>query len=289
MFEVEEKTRVDAIDRTLYDFKDKVDPEMIVDSGLTEEVIRQISKEKDDPAWMTEFRLESLKIYNSLGVPDWGPPIDGLNMDNIITYVRPKGGMSAKWEDVPSDIKNTFEKLGIPQSERLSLAGVGAQYDSEIVYHNVRKEVEEQGVVYTDIESSLKGDMSEIKIESAEDVIRMFDKSYSSIETLIHYVYSERDVFMLILKSSGGSSYENFINDLISEECKNTEIFLESCRKYMTRPENISERIIKVGSSIVIDTMFEAFLSGVSEEDNIRETKVASDFCIAGYKEMLGL
>ncbi len=132
-------------------------------------------------------------------------------------------------------------------------------------------------------------DMSEIKIESAEDVIRMFDKSYSSIETLIHYVYSERDVFMLILKSSGGSSYENFINDLISEECKNTEIFLESCRKYMTRPENISERIIKVGSSIVIDTMFEAFLSGVSEEDNIRETKVASDFCIAGYKEMLGL
>jgi len=162
MFEVEEKTRVDAIDRTLYDFKDKLDPALIVDSGLTEDVVRQISKEKNDPEWMTEFRLKSLKTYNELDIPNWGPPIDGLDMDNIVTYVRPKGEMSAKWEEVPEDIKNTFEKLGIPQSERLSLAGVGAQYDSEIVYHNVRKEVAAQGVVYTDIESALKGDMADM-------------------------------------------------------------------------------------------------------------------------------
>lgn len=162
MFEVEEKTRVDAIDRTLYDFKDKLDPALIVDSGLTEEVVRQISKEKNDPEWMTKFRLNALKTYNALDIPNWGPPIDGLDMDNIVTYVRPKGEMSAKWEEVPEDIKNTFEKLGIPQSERLSLAGVGAQYDSEIVYHNVRKEVAAQGVIYTDIESALKGDMADM-------------------------------------------------------------------------------------------------------------------------------
>ena len=162
MFEVEEKTRVDAIDRSLYDFKDKLDPALIVDSGLTEDVVRQISKEKNDPEWMAEFRLNSLKTYNELDIPNWGPPIDGLDMDNIVTYVRPKGEMSAKWEEVPEDIKNTFEKLGIPQSERLSLAGVGAQYDSEIVYHNVRKEVAAQGVVYTDIESALKGDMADL-------------------------------------------------------------------------------------------------------------------------------
>ena len=162
MFEVEEKTRVEAIDRSLYDFKDKLDPALIVDSGLTEDVVRQISKEKNDPEWMTEFRLKSLRTYNELGIPNWGPPIDGLDMDNIVTYVRPKGEMSAKWEEVPEDIKNTFEKLGIPQSERLSLAGVGAQYDSEIVYHNVRKEVAAQGVIYTDIESALKGDMADM-------------------------------------------------------------------------------------------------------------------------------
>ena len=98
---------------------------------------------------MQNFRLESLQIYNEMKVPDWGPSIEGLNMDDIVTYVRPNTKMSAKWSDVPEDIKDTFEKLGIPQAERKSLAGVGAQYDSELVYHNVREEVAAQGVVYT--------------------------------------------------------------------------------------------------------------------------------------------
>ena len=132
-------------------------------------------------------------------------------------------------------------------------------------------------------------EMSDINIQSVDDIIRMFDMSYSSIETLIHYVYSERDVCTLILKSSDGTSYEHFISDLINEECKNTMIFLESAKKFMKRPENISERIIRMGASMVINSMLDAFLEGVSEEDNIRETKIASDFCIAGYKELLGL
>ena len=132
-------------------------------------------------------------------------------------------------------------------------------------------------------------EMSDINIQSVDDIIRMFDMSYSSIETLIHYVYSERDVFTLILKSGDGTSYEHFISDLINEECKNTMIFLESAKKFMKRPENISERIIRMGASMVINSMLDAFLEGVSEEDNIRETKIASDFCIAGYKELLGL
>jgi len=132
-------------------------------------------------------------------------------------------------------------------------------------------------------------EMSEINIQSVDDIIRMFDMSYSSIETLIHYVYSERDVFTLILKSSDGTSYEHFIDDLINKECKNTMIFLESAKKFMKRPENISERIIRMGASMVINSMLDAFLESVSEKDNIRETKIASDFCIAGYKELLGL
>ena len=96
-------------------------------------------------------------IYNEMKVPDWGPSIEGLDMNNIVTYVRPNTHMSAKWSDVPEDIKDTFEKLGIPQAERKSLAGVGAQYDSELVYHNVKAEVAAQGVVYTDMESALTG------------------------------------------------------------------------------------------------------------------------------------
>ena len=152
---MKEKTQVADIDRSLYDFRYEEDESSFLDSGITPDIIREISAEKGDPAWMTEFRLRSLEIYNSSEMPQWGPDISGLDMDRIVTYIRPKKGMQSDWNDVPDDIKETFEKLGIPQAERESLAGVGAQYDSELVYHNVRREVAESGVVYTDLESAM--------------------------------------------------------------------------------------------------------------------------------------
>lgn len=159
---MKEKTYVDDIDRSIYDIKDKENDAYKVKAGLTPEIVEKISKEKNDPAWMQQFRLEALQIYNSLKVPNWGPDIDDLDMDNIVTYVRPKSKMSAKWSEVPKDIKDTFERLGIPQAEQKSLAGVGAQYDSELVYHNVRAEVAAQGVVYTDLESAMHGEYGEM-------------------------------------------------------------------------------------------------------------------------------
>ena len=159
---MKEKTYVDDIDRSVYDIKDKENDVYKVKAGLTPEIVEKISKEKNDPAWMQQFRLQSLQIYNSLQVPNWGPDIGDLDMDNIVTYVRPKSKMSAKWSEVPKDIKDTFERLGIPQAEQKSLAGVGAQYDSELVYHNVRAEVAAQGVVYTDLESAMHGEYAEM-------------------------------------------------------------------------------------------------------------------------------
>ena len=111
---------------------------------------------------MQQFRLQSLQIYNEMSVPNWGPSIEGLDMDHIATYVRPKTDMKNDWKDVPQDIKDTFDRLGIPKAERKSLAGVGAQYDSELVYHNVKEEVAAQGVVYTDMESALKGEYADM-------------------------------------------------------------------------------------------------------------------------------
>jgi len=159
---MKEKTYVDDIDRSVYDIKDKENDAYKVKAGLTPEIVEKISKEKNDPAWMQQFRLQSLQIYNSLQVPNWGPDIEDLDMDNIVTYVRPKSKMSAKWSEVPKDIKDTFERLGIPQAEQKSLAGVGAQYDSELVYHNVRAEVAAQGVVYTDLENAMHGEYAEM-------------------------------------------------------------------------------------------------------------------------------
>ncbi len=160
---MKEKTIVEDIDRSLYDFRFEQKDAYRVHEGLTADIVRQISQEKNDPQWMTDFRLKSLETYNQMEVPQWGPSIEGLNMDNIVTYVRPKDNKMVKdWDEVPTDIKDTFERLGIPQAERKSLAGVGAQFDSELVYHNVRDEVAAQGVVYTDLESALHGEYADM-------------------------------------------------------------------------------------------------------------------------------
>ena len=155
---MDEKTNIQDINREFYDFRYEETEENTfrLESGLTPEIVKKISEEKGDPEWMREFRLKSLETYNYLRVPKWGPSIEGLHIENIATYVRPKTQMSGKWEDVPDDIKETFEKLGIPEAERKSLAGVGAQYDSELVYHNVQDEVAKQGVVYLGFEEALK-------------------------------------------------------------------------------------------------------------------------------------
>lgn len=155
-----EKTQIADIDRSLYDFRyEESDNDFYkIRAGLDESIVEKISDEKKDPEWMREWRLKCLKLYNQIKEPDWGPDIRDLDIQKIVTYVKPKTEMAAKWADVPDDIKNTFEKLGIPEAERQSLAGVGAQYDSELVYHNVKDEVAQQGVVYTDFESALKSE-----------------------------------------------------------------------------------------------------------------------------------
>ena len=157
-----DKTFVDDIDREMYDFRFEEKDVYRVDEGLTPDIVNKISEEKNDPEWMHEFRLKSLEIYNKKEIPNWGPAIDGLNMDNIVTYVRPNTKMHAEWDEVPDDIKETFERLGIPKAERESLAGVGAQYDSELVYHNVKEEVAAQGVIYTDLESAMHGEYADM-------------------------------------------------------------------------------------------------------------------------------
>ena len=178
---MKERTYVDDVDRSVYDIKDEENDAYRIKSGLDASIVEKISKEKNDPVWMQNFRLQSLQIYNELKVPNWGPPIDGLNMNNIATYVRPNTRMTAKWSEVPEDIKNTFERLGIPQAERKSLAGVGAQYDSELVYHNVREEVAAQGVVYTDMESALKGEYADMVKKYFMKLIRPNDHKFAAL------------------------------------------------------------------------------------------------------------
>lgn len=176
-----DKTYVADIERSIYDIKDDEKDAYKVNEGLTPDIVQKISEEKHDPQWMQLFRLQALQIYNEMQVPDWGPSIAGLDMEHIVTYVRPNTKMSAKWSEVPKDIKDTFERLGIPQAERKSLAGVGAQYDSELVYHNVRSEVAELGVVYTDMESALKGPYADMVRKHFMKLVTPHDHKFAAL------------------------------------------------------------------------------------------------------------
>ena len=152
----QKRSQVADVDRSLYDFTYSEEGYERYDDGLTPEIVRAISAKKDEPEWMLNMRLAALDTYHAKEMaPNWGPSIAGLDMDHISTYVSPRTNQAKNWDDVPDDIKNTFERLGIPEAERESLAGVGAQYDSEIVYHNMREDVAKQGVVYTTVEDAL--------------------------------------------------------------------------------------------------------------------------------------
>lgn len=125
--------------------------------GLTEALVREISRQKGEPQWMLDKRLEGLRLFNELPMPTWGPSLEALDLEKIHFFMRPDAKKNAQaWEDVPEDIKQTFDKLGIPEAERKALAGVGAQYDSDVIYHSLKKEWEDQGVVFLDCDEAVQ-------------------------------------------------------------------------------------------------------------------------------------
>ncbi|MBA2753186.1 MAG: Fe-S cluster assembly protein SufB, partial [Chloroflexia bacterium] len=123
--------------------------------GLTREVVEGISKMKNEPDWMLQFRLKAYEHYLKRPMPDWGGELDGIDFDNIFYYIRPAEKQGKTWDEVPAYIKDTFEKLGIPEAERKFLAGVGAQYESEVIYHSLREDLTAQGVVFLDMDSAV--------------------------------------------------------------------------------------------------------------------------------------
>ncbi|GGJ18676.1 Fe-S cluster assembly protein SufB [Deinococcus roseus] len=152
--------------------------------GLSREVVEMISRTKNEPEWMLEFRLKALDIYYSKPMPTWGADLSGLDLDEIYYYIKPEGVNARSWDDVPDDVKQTFERLGIPEAERAALAGVGAQYESEMVYHNLKEEWEKLGVLFLSIEDGLK-EHPEMFREYFATVIPPEDNKFAALNSAV--------------------------------------------------------------------------------------------------------
>ncbi|MFG2298208.1 Fe-S cluster assembly protein SufB [Streptomyces sp. NPDC048603] len=153
--------------------------------GLNEDVVRDISAKKNEPEWMLKLRLKGLKLFDKKPMPTWGSDLSGIDFDNIKYFVRSTEKQAASWEELPEDIKNTYDKLGIPEAEKQRLvAGVAAQYESEVVYHQIREDLEEQGVIFVDTDTALK-EHEELFKEYFGTVIPVGDNKFASLNTAV--------------------------------------------------------------------------------------------------------
>lgn len=167
-----------------YGFSDERENVYQTNRGLSEDIVREISKQKNEPEWMLDLRLKAYHKFCEMPMPSWGPNLSNLDFDNTIYYVKATDKVEKSWDDVPEDVKQTFEKLGIPEAEAKYLSGVSTQYDSEVVYENMLKEVEEKGIIFMDTDSALKK-YPELFKEYFAKLVPMSDNKFAALNTAV--------------------------------------------------------------------------------------------------------
>ncbi|GAA1117200.1 Fe-S cluster assembly protein SufB [Arthrobacter flavus] len=182
---LERNPELEGIGNYAFGWSDKNDAGANAKRGLSEEVVRDISAKKDEPEWMLDLRLKGLKYFDRKPMPAWGADLSGIDFDNIKYFVRSTEKQAGSWEELPEDIKNTYEKLGIPEAERNRLvSGVAAQYESEVVYHQINEELERQGVIFMDTDTALK-EHPEFFEEYFGSIIPVGDNKFASLNTAV--------------------------------------------------------------------------------------------------------
>ncbi len=173
-----------GIDEYKYNFIDDAKPVFRTRKGLDADIVRQISAKKEEPAWMLEFRLKALKHFEARPMPTWGGDLSKLDLNEIYFYSKPAGAESKNWDTVPDDIKRTFERLGIPEAEQKFLSGVGAQYESEMVYHNIQQHLADKGVIFKSIEHGLR-DHPDLFREYFGKIIPIEDNKFAALNSAV--------------------------------------------------------------------------------------------------------
>jgi Fe-S cluster assembly protein SufB len=174
-----------TVTRDVYDARDDAKTKYVAPRGLSEAVVREISRQKGEPAWMLEKRLKGLELFLKTPMPSWGPSLAKLDLDEIVYFARPDAKESKTWEEVPDEIRRTFEKLGIPEAERNALSGVGAQYDSDVVYHNLKKEWEDQGVVFENMDVAVREHPDLVRKHFMTDCIPVHDHKFIMLHAAV--------------------------------------------------------------------------------------------------------
>src|SRR6516225_4857898 len=221
--------------------------------GLTREIVCQISEMKNEPEWMRDFRLKALEVFYQKPMPTWGGDLSALNYDDIHYYMKAADRQGKTWDDVPAEIKNTFDKLGIPEAERKFLAGVGAQYESEVVYHSLREDLQKKGVIFVDTDTALR-EHPDLLREYFGTIIPLYDNKFAALNTAVwsggSFVYIPAGVKVDIpLQAYFRINAENmgqFERTLIIVEEGAQVHYVEGCPAPMYTTESLHSAVVEI-------------------------------------------
>jgi Fe-S cluster assembly protein SufB len=236
-----------------YGFRDVEDYKFKSGRGLTREMVAQISEMKNEPAWMRDFRLKAYEIFMRKPMPTWGADLSEIDFDNIHYYVKPSEKTEKSWEEVPAYIKDTFDKLGIPEAERKFLAGVSAQYESEVVYHNIREDLEKQGVIFLDMDSGLR-EHEEIVKQHFATVIPAADNKFAALNSAVwsggSFIYVPKGVTVEIpLQAYFRINTENmgqFERTLIIADEGSSVHYIEGCTAPVYSSDSLHSAVVEL-------------------------------------------
>ncbi|MBL4694840.1 Fe-S cluster assembly protein SufB [Candidatus Gracilibacteria bacterium] len=243
----------DTLSNYKFGFKTETKPVYKAPKGLSEEVIREISRQKDEPEWMLEYRLKAYEIFKKKPMPEWGGNVKALDLDNIYYYIRPQDTEKTDWNEVPSEIKTTFERLGIPQAEKEFLAGTGAQFESEVVYHSLHQSLKDQGVIFESTDEALKK-YPELFKKYFGTVIPAHDNKFSALNSAVwsggSFIYVPEGVHIeLPLQAYFRINAENmgqFERTLIIVEKGASIHYIEGCTAPTYSSESLHSAVVEI-------------------------------------------
>ena len=236
-----------------FGFHDDVEGVFKTEKGLSHDTVDQISDIKEEPAWMRTFRHEALDIFLAKSMPEWGADLSGIDFDDIYYYLRPTENQGRSWDDVPEDIKTTFDRLGIPEAERKFLAGVGAQYDSEVIYHSLQEEWEKHGVIFKDMDSGLR-EHEDIVREYFATVIPAADNKFAALNSAVwsggSFVYVPKGIHLDIplqayfrINAENMGQFERTL--IIVEEGANVH-YVEGCTAPVYSSNSLHSAVVEI-------------------------------------------